>query len=240
MRKQKTGITKITGVYKITSPTGKSYVGQSLDIHKRWHQYKKHFFQKQYKLYYSIQKYGYENHIFTILEECAELDLNIRERFWQDFYNVVEDGLNLTLTNSEEKKKIFSQEVRDRISKTQKGKTLTLEHRQKLSEARKQLPDEIKKANGYANKGRVVSKDLRARISNTMQGITRSEKTKQKMRKPKSESHRLNISLAHTGKPSLIKGVPDEIVTCPHCQKPGGNSGMKRWHFDNCKKKLLL
>jgi group I intron endonuclease len=240
MKKQKTGTTKITGIYKITSPVGKVYIGQSTDIQKRWEQYKKHFFKKQYKLYYSIQKYGYESHQFLIIEECGEIHLNLRERFWQDFHNVVEGGLNLTLTNTEEKRKVFSQEIKDKISNTQKGKTLTSEHKQKLSEARKKLPDEIKKANGYANKGRVVSEDLRARISNTMQGITRSEDTKQKMRKPKSESHRLNISLAHTGKPSLIKGVPDEIVTCPHCQKPGGNSGMKRWHFDNCKKKLLL
>jgi group I intron endonuclease len=240
MRKQKTGITKITGVYKVTSPTGKSYVGQSLDIHKRWHQYKKHFFQKQYKLYYSIQKYGYENHIFTILEECAELDLNIRERFWQDFYNVVEDGLNLTLTNSEEKKKIFSQEVKDKISKAQKGKTLTLEHRQKLSEARKQLPDEIKKANGYKNRNRKRSEQFKDNLSDKKRGQLKSEQTKQKMRKPKSELHRLNMSLANIGKPSPIKGIPDEIATCPHCQKSGGNSGMKRWHFDKCKKKLLL
>lgn len=26
-----------------------------------------------------------------------------------------------------------------------------------------------------------------------------------------------------------------ELVTCPHCNKPGGTSGMKRWHFNNCK-----
>ena len=239
MKKQKPVTTKISGIYKITAPTGKVYVGQSTDIKKRWHQYKKDFFKKQYKLYYSIQKYGYENHEFSIIEECDELELNLQERFWQDFYNVVEEGLNLTLTNTEEKRKVFSQETKDKISSAQKGKTLTLEHKQKLSEARKKLPNEIKKANGYANKGRVVSEDLRARISNTMQGITRSEETKQKMRKPKSESHRLNMSLALTGKPSLIKGVPDKVITCPHCKKEGGNSGMKRWHFDKCKKKLL-
>lgn len=27
------------------------------------------------------------------------------------------------------------------------------------------------------------------------------------------------------------------IVTCPHCGKIGDNSNMKRWHFNNCKKK---
>lgn len=151
----------------------------------------------------------------------------------------MEEGLNLTLTETGEKRKTLSQEVKDKISKTQKGKTLSPEHRQKLSTARKNLPDEIKKANGYANKGRKILEDVRAKISNTMQGFVRSEETKQKMRKPKSESHRVNMSLAQKGKPSPIRGIPDRIVTCPHCQESGGNSGMKRWHFEKCKKKLL-
>ncbi len=143
MKKQEPVTTKISGIYKITAPTGKVYIGQSADIKKRWHQYKKDFFKKQYKLYYSIQKYGYENHEFSIIEQCGESELNLRERFWQDFYNAVEEGLNLTLTNTEEKRKVFSQETKDKISSTQKGKTLTLEHKQKLSEARKKLPDEV-------------------------------------------------------------------------------------------------
>lgn len=28
-----------------------------------------------------------------------------------------------------------------------------------------------------------------------------------------------------------------EIVTCPHCNKSGGRSGMRRWHFNYCKLK---
>jgi hypothetical protein len=39
--------------------------------------------------------------------------------------------------------------------------------------------------------------------------------------------------------PSIRKGIPSKQVVCPHCGKIGGNSGMKRYHFDNCKKKLL-
>lgn len=26
-----------------------------------------------------------------------------------------------------------------------------------------------------------------------------------------------------------------EIITCPHCNKTGGRSGMQRWHLDKCK-----
>ena len=238
MKKQNLGTGKTIGIYSIISPVGKIYIGQSTDVCRRWKQYKNQHFKKQYKLYYSIKKYGYENHTFNLVEECKEQHLNERERFWQEHYNVLEKGLNLALTETTEKRKKHSEETKIKIREAQKGKILTKEHKKKLSEARKKLPDIVKKANGYANKGRVVPEDVRTKISNKLQGITRSTETKKKMRKPKSESHRLNISLAHKGKPSLIKGIPDEIITCPHCQKSGGNSGMKRWHFDKCIKKV--
>ena len=32
-----------------------------------------------------------------------------------------------------------------------------------------------------------------------------------------------------------LKGRPKPTATCPHCNKVGGISAMKRWHFDNCK-----
>ena len=40
------------------------------------------------------------------------------------------------------------------------------------------------------------------------------------------------ISLAKTGRP-----CPQKIVECPYCKKTGGNSNMKRFHFDNCNNK---
>ena len=36
---------------------------------------------------------------------------------------------------------------------------------------------------------------------------------------------------------SSWKGKKQKIITCPHCNKSGGNA-MKRWHFDNCKNKI--
>jgi len=43
-----------------------------------------------------------------------------------------------------------------------------------------------------------------------------------------SEEQKQKISMA-------IKGVTQNKLTCPHCGKIGGNSSMKRYHFDNCK-----
>lgn len=61
---------KICGIYKITSPSGRIYIGQSEDINRRFHQYKKLNCKKQWLLYKSFVKYGVDNHIFEIIVEC--------------------------------------------------------------------------------------------------------------------------------------------------------------------------
>lgn len=35
-----------------------------------------------------------------------------------------------------------------------------------------------------------------------------------------------------------LKGVPKQKVTCPHCNKTGGISSMKQWHFNKCKENI--
>lgn len=57
--------TPIIGIYKITSPSGKIYIGQSVDIHRRWLDYKRAKYNRSYKLYCSFKKHGVLNHIFV-------------------------------------------------------------------------------------------------------------------------------------------------------------------------------
>jgi len=61
--------------------------------------------------------------------------------------------------------------------------------------------------------------------------------------KPKSEEHRKKISEGHSGmkKPWLIgnknaEGKRNINIECPHCRTIG-RGNMKRYHFDNCKRK---
>ena len=46
------------GIYKITSPSNKIYIGQSIDIEKRFYYYRKLYCLKQVKLYRSFIKIG--------------------------------------------------------------------------------------------------------------------------------------------------------------------------------------
>ena len=52
------------GIYKITSPTNKIYIGQSIDIENRFTKYKSLDCKNQVRLYNSLKKYGFDKHKF--------------------------------------------------------------------------------------------------------------------------------------------------------------------------------
>ena len=129
------------GIYKITNPKRKIYIGQSVNLEKRLNNYKKlKDCSNQSKLYSSLLKYGVLEHAFEVLEECTVGELNTRERYWQDFYNVLEEGLNLKLTKTEDKSGYCSQETAEKIGNANRGNKKPLrteEHRKNLSKALK-------------------------------------------------------------------------------------------------------
>lgn len=111
----------IVGIYKITSPKGRVYIGQSSNVLHRWETYKKVLCKGQPRLYMSLLKYGTENHTFEVIEECSIEQLNERERYWQEFYDVIgRNGLNCKLTKTEDKSGKNSEEVKEKISVTMK------------------------------------------------------------------------------------------------------------------------
>jgi group I intron endonuclease len=88
----------MVGIYKITSPTKKVYIGQSIDIEKRFKNYEGLNCKRQPAIYNSLLKYGWEQHIFEVIEECLEEQLNEREIYWGNYFKVLgENGLNLRL-----------------------------------------------------------------------------------------------------------------------------------------------
>lgn len=73
------------GIYKITKKeNGKSYIGQSNDIERR---FKEHTFKNEIPIDKAIQKYGKESFQFEILEECSLDELDEKERYWINYYN---------------------------------------------------------------------------------------------------------------------------------------------------------
>jgi len=188
------------GIYKITSPSNKIYIGQSKDINNRLRDYLKlQNCKGQVKLYRSFIKHGVQNHIFEVIEECNFEDLNIKERYWQDYYDVLnKNGLNCFLTKTDEKPKIFSIESRKKLSETKKRiprELLTNFLNSNIGHNRKHS-EETKKKISQSNKGKIISIETKKRMSISGKGRNHTEESKLKMRKPKP----LTFKVLHTSK----------------------------------------
>ena len=87
-------------IYKISClENDKVYIGQTVQqMSKRWGSHLKDSKKKSnIKLHRAITKYGSENFIVSIIEECDIEILDDREVFWIDFYNSIVDGYNTTV-----------------------------------------------------------------------------------------------------------------------------------------------
>ena len=88
------------GIYKITNLLdNKTYVGQSVDIEKRWSTHRAELNNNYHCNTYlqnAWNKYGEDNFDFSIIEECAASQLNQREIYWVSQYDSYENGYNLT------------------------------------------------------------------------------------------------------------------------------------------------
>ena len=87
------------GIYKITNiKTQECYVGQSVDIYKRWCEHCKAGLgidtPPGNKLYKAIQSEGLENFIFELLSQCKQNELNERERYFIKLFQADTYGYN--------------------------------------------------------------------------------------------------------------------------------------------------
>lgn len=150
------------GIYKITNQNNRIYIGQSIHIEKRFYRYSiiSSNVQGQTKLYRSFLKYGIDNHKFEVLEICGCHELNEKERYYQELFDSVNNGLNCYYTHSNDKTGSPSLETLKKMSIAQKGnknwlgKTHTQISKDKISKANKgrKHSDEINASKG--RKGR--------------------------------------------------------------------------------------
>lgn len=114
------------GIYKITSPSNRVYIGQSVDIKSRWESYKCKNCKNQPKLYRSLNKYGVDKHKFEVIHSCEIEELNELERYYQEFYDCIgKNGLNCILTKSKLAPRVVSEETKRKVSEKMKGRKLT-------------------------------------------------------------------------------------------------------------------
>lgn len=171
---------QITCIYKITSPSGKVYIGQTINVRRRFLDYCSKGAHKQPVLARSIKKYGWNLHAFEIIHELpkdvSQETLNQYECLYMEIYrhcgvkllNAKEGGSNGR--NSDESIKKANDKWKEWykrnpidgkkwISKSvavRKGVLLSKEHRAKLSTSQKGkvFSDDHKKNLSLATKGK--------------------------------------------------------------------------------------
>jgi len=149
------------GIYKITSPSNRIYIGQSIDIERRIYKYKKDLCIQQTRLNNSFLKYGVENHVFEIIKECPIEDLNCSERYYQDLFKVLtKNGLNCRLTAS-----------KDKSGKQSESTKLKISNSNKISHSGKSLSETHKKNISKGGMGKIMSKESRKNLSEARKGI---------------------------------------------------------------------
>lgn len=82
-------------IYKYTSPSGKVYIGQTVNSQEQRARNG-----EGYKgcpaFYRAIQKYGFENFIYEVLEEVEQEELDEKEKYYIALYNsLVPNGYNI-------------------------------------------------------------------------------------------------------------------------------------------------
>lgn len=101
------------GIYKIVSPTGRVYIGESNNLKIRCKNYLyPSKIKKQRAIYNSLIKHGVQAHEFEVIEFCEVIDLKIKERYYQEKYNSIEAGLNCILTKTNTKSQKHSDKTK--------------------------------------------------------------------------------------------------------------------------------
>lgn len=185
---------KLTGIYKITNKiNGKIYIGSAVNIYSRWnlHKFKlKNNKHHSIKLQRAQNKYGLDNFIFEIVEECPKNLLIEREQYWIDNLKTYSNGYNcnpiagspLGFKHSEESRKKFSEvklgkkrseETKKRISESMKGKNVgrvTWNKGRKISEEHKKKISEGMKGDKNPNYGKKLSEETKKKMSKSKSG----------------------------------------------------------------------
>lgn len=146
------------GIYKITNKiTGQSYIGKSTNIERRWCEHKTPKAQGNNKLHDDMKKYGIDNFVFEVLEECEKSILFDRELYFirqtNPYYNTVG--------------KKVPKEVREKISANTKKWWNNLPEETKTRIIKNNLTG--------PKKGHEVSKETREKISKKVSEIQKQK-----------------------------------------------------------------
>ena len=164
----------MTTIYKIKSPSGKVYIGQTWNYKKRMSGYKNMSCKRQPKLYNSFIKYSIDNHSFTIVHELpkdvTQEILDTYEQFYIDQYKSC--GIELMNVREAGSHGKHSAESIEKIKSINKG-------RKHSEETRKKMSDRMR--GNTIRLGKSMSEETKLKMGKSQKGRTHSAETKLKM-----------------------------------------------------------
>lgn len=175
---------KIIGIYKITSPTKRIYIGQSVDVRARLLTYKRLQCAKQPKLYLSLKKYGVEKHKFELVCECDISDLDKLEIYYIQLFNSALGKYGMNCVTGGRNGFVISEETRKKLSDNGKKRTLTEAQKKHLSiinTGKKHKPETIEKLREIGKK-MVFTEEHRRKLSIANTGYKQSPERREKNR----------------------------------------------------------
>lgn len=199
----------IGNIYKLTSPSGRCYIGQTIHLDRRIKSYRRLNCKEQHKLYNAIIKYGFDNMKLDVLFQYNSTDrsklnilLDAMEKFCIKKYDSVHSGYNIrfggtggkcteeTLEKMRFAQSNRSEETKRKMSEWQKGKRLPdiAYERSRAANTGRPMPQHVKDATRKSNIGRVVTEEHKKILKEFHTGKKLSDETK------------LKISLASTGR----------------------------------------
>jgi group I intron endonuclease len=253
----------MVGIYKITNPNGKIYIGQSTNIQKRFYRYKRLECKGQIKLYNSLKKYGWDAHKTEIIEECEVNDLLHRETFWKNFYNVLNDdslccridGRSGKMSqNSVDKLSTSMKEYWDNLDMDKKKLRINKQNEilklkitiDKIKRKTKGVPKSekhIENLKKSQNKEETVNKRKKSlrKYWDEMDPILREKIRQKNIETQNREDVKKKISENNASKRPEVKikqieaALKRKKIECPHCHQFHDPGNSKKYHFDNCK-----
>lgn len=231
---------------------GKKYIGateKGLD-----HRVKQHLnnVKRNYKtcrkFYNSIRKYGIENFIIGIIEECDANDIFEKEKFYIQKYDTYKNGLNSTLGGEGVSGWKHNEKTRKLIKEKRKTQIITEKTKQKLRG--KKHTEEWKRKHIERMSGRVVTQETRNKIRKKLKGRKGKPHTEERKKQisqqfkgiPLKEEHIEKIKASKKGAKYWNDGVKNRVSKeCPgegwvlgRVQKAGyplpGRRGAKWWN----------
>lgn len=186
----------MTGIYCIeNTANGKRYIGQSVDIKKRWYQHKQKLNANTHQnmhLQRSWNEYGEGAFVFYVIELCDKQDLNKRETYYISLYDTKNNGYNMTCGGEGTRGVLHTDEWKQKMRVLNTGKKMSEVSKQKMSVAKKGKP-------------RIITENI-------LKGY-KEVSLKLKGRK-RTEEHCKNISISKMGSIPWNKGIkmPDNYV----------------------------